>query len=114
MHTLAFGTLHLHVLLNSLILATTSTALTSSSNPVRVNQPVTLTATVSSNRPVPDGEVVTFSNGTTKLGTGTTTNGVATLTTSFSTAKTYTIKASYAGFGFLGLSSGTVKQVVNP
>jgi hypothetical protein len=81
---------------------------------VQVNQLVTLTATVSSTRPVPDGEVVTFSAGTTKIGTGATTNGVATLTTSFSTAKTYTIKATYAGFDFLGPSSGTVKQVVNP
>ena len=102
------------VLLNSLILATTTTTVTSSSNPARVNQPVTLTATVSSNRPVPNGEVVTFSIGLTKIGTGTTTNGVATLTTSFSIAKTYTIKARYAGFDFLGPSSGTLKQVVNP
>jgi hypothetical protein len=73
-----------------------------------------LTATVSCSRPVPDGEVVTFSIGTTKIGSGTTTNGVATLTRSFSMAKTYTIKATYAGFDYLGASSGTMKQVVNP
>jgi hypothetical protein len=102
------------VLLNSLILATTTTAVTSSSNPARVNQTVTLTATVSSNRPVPNGEIVTFSIGTVKIGTGKTTNGVATLTRSFSTAKTYTIKASYAGFDFLGPSSATLQQVVIP
>jgi hypothetical protein len=36
------------------------------------------------------------------------------LSTSFSTAKTYTIKASYPGDAFRKASSGTVKQVVNP
>lgn len=107
------GTSTVGVLLNSLILATTTTALTSSNNPVQVNQPVTLTATVSSSRPVRDGDIVTFSIGPTKIGTGTTTNGVATLATSFSVAKTYTIKASYPGFDYLGASSGTVKQVVH-
>ncbi len=102
------------VLMNSLVLATTTTTVTSSNNPAHVNQPVTLTATVSCSRPVPDGETVTFSIGTTKIGSGTTTNGVATLTTSFSMAKSYTIKATYAGFDYLGASSGTVMQVVNP
>jgi hypothetical protein len=108
------GSASVSVLLNSLVLATTTTALTSSNNPARVNQPVMLTATVSCSRPVPDGEVVTFSIGTTRIGSGTTTNGVATLTTSFSMAKIYTVKATYAGFDYLGASSGTVKQVVNP
>lgn len=101
------------VLLNSLVRATTTTALTSSSNPAQVSQSVTLTATVSSSRPVRDGDIVTFSIGPTKIGTGTTTNGVATLTTSFAVAKAYMIKASYAGFNYLGASSGTVKQVVH-
>jgi hypothetical protein len=102
------------VLVNSLILATTTTAITSSSNPVKVNQPVTFTATVSSSRPVPDGERVTFSIGTTKIGTGATANGIAILTTSFSKSMTSTIKASYAGFDYLGPSSATIKQVVTP
>ena len=110
----AGGSGSVSVLLNSLILATTSTALVSSSNPAKVNQPVTFTATISSSRPVPDGEPVSFSIGTTKLGTGTTVNGVATLTTSFSKAKSYTIKATYPGFAYLGPSSATTKQVVTP
>jgi uncharacterized membrane protein len=88
------------------------TALTSSPNPSQVNQSVTFTATITPTPP--NGEVVTFYNGKTNLGTGTTTNGVATLTTSFSKAKTYTIKADYPGDAFRKPSHGTVSQVVNP
>ena len=93
---------------------TTKTALTSSPNPSHVNQSVTFTATIASTPPVPNGELVTFYNGKTNLGTGQTTNGVATLTTSFSKAGNYTIKASYPGDPFRKKSSATVKQVVNP
>jgi hypothetical protein len=56
---------------------------------------------------------VTFYNGATEMGTGTTTGGVATFSTSFAEAKTYTIKASYPGDAFHKKSSGTVKQVVS-
>jgi hypothetical protein len=101
------------VLLNTTLYAT-KTTLTSSPNPSVINQSVTFTATTTSNPPVSDGETVTFYNGAAKIGTGTTTNGVATLATSFSKAKTYTIKASYPGDPFHKASSGTVKQVVNP
>jgi hypothetical protein len=101
------------VALNNLT-ASTTTAVTSSLNPSQVSQTVTFTATISSNPPIPNQEVVTFYNGATNIGTGTTTNGVATLTTSFPQAKTYTIKATYAGDAFHKASSGTVKQVVNP
>ena len=101
------------VLLNATLYAT-ATALTSSPNPSVINQSVTFTATTTSNPPISDGETVTFYNGATKIGTATTTNGVATLATSFSKAKTYTIKASYPGDAFHKASSGTVKQVVNP
>jgi hypothetical protein len=91
----------------------TKTALTSSPNPAQVNQTVTFTATIASTPAVPNGEVVTFYDGKTELGTGATTNGVATLATSFSKAKTYTIKGSYPGDAFRKASSGTVKQVVS-
>ena len=86
----------------------------SSPNPALVNQTVTFTATITSTPSVPNGEVVTFYDGKTELGTGATTNGVATLSTSFAKAKSYTIKASYSGDAFRKASSGTVKQVVNP
>jgi hypothetical protein len=102
------------VLLNGLAARRTTTKVASSLNPSQVNQPVTFTATVTSRISIPNGSTVTFSNGATKIGTGTTTNGVATLTTSFSTAGKYTIKASYPGDAFHKASSGTVKQVVNP
>jgi hypothetical protein len=92
----------------------TKTTLTSSPNPALVNQTVTFTATITSTPSVPNGEVVTFYDGKTELGTGTTTNGVATLSTSFAKEKTYTVKASYPGDAFRKASSGTVKQVVNP
>jgi len=101
------------VLLNETTYST-KTALTAQPNPSQINQTVTLTATITSIPPVPNGEVVTFYNGKTNLGTGATTSGVATLTTSFSTAKTYTIKATYPGDPFRKASSGTVKQVVSP
>jgi len=93
---------------------TTKTALTSSPNPSQVNQSVTFTATISATPPVPNGELVTFYNGKSEIGTGTTTSGVASLTTSFPKAGTYTIKASYPGDPFRKKSSATLKQVVNP
>jgi FG-GAP-like repeat/Bacterial Ig-like domain (group 3) len=92
---------------------TTKTALTSSPNPAQVNQTVMFTATITSTPSVPNGEVVTFYDGKTELGTGATADGVATLSTSFAKAKSYTIKASYPGDAFRKASSGTVKQVVN-
>src|SRR5208337_3511847 len=93
---------------------TTKTALASSPNPSQVHQTATFTATITSTPAVPNGEVVTFYNGKTELGTGATANEVASLTASFSKAKTYTIKASYPGDAFRKASSGTVKQVVSP
>jgi len=101
------------VLLNTFT-ATTATAVTSSSNPSAINQSVTFTATVSSSSSVPNGATVTFYNNASEIGTGATTNGAARLTASFSSAKTYTIKAKYPGDAFHKASSGTVKQVVNP
>ena len=101
------------VLLNYLAFST-KTSLTSSPNPSLVSQPVTFTATITSSSVIPNGSTVTFYDGTASIGTGATTNGVASLTTSFSKAKTYTIKASYPGDAFRKASAGTVKQVVSP
>jgi len=101
------------VRLNSLMVNTT-TKVKSSPDPSHVSQSVTFTATISSNSSVPNSSVVTFYNGAMQIGTGETTDGVATFTTSFSTAGTYNIKASYPGDAFHKASSGIVKQVVNP
>ncbi|MGP0097697.1 MAG: Ig-like domain-containing protein [Terriglobales bacterium] len=64
--------------------------------------------------PIADGDTVTFYRGATEIGRGTTSNGVAALTTSFSKARTYTLKAAYAGDASHKTSSGTVTQVVGP
>jgi Bacterial Ig-like domain (group 3)/FG-GAP-like repeat len=94
--------------------APTATILTSSPNPSVVNQSVTFTATVTSNPPIPDGEVITFSAGTNHLGSAATKNGVAIFATPFSKANMYTIRARYPGDLFHKISSSTVKQLVNP
>jgi hypothetical protein len=91
---------------------TTKTTLASSVNPAQVNQPVTFTATITSNPTVPNGETVTFYQGKTVLGAATTMNGTANLTTSFAKAGSYSMKASYAGDAFRKVSSGTVRLVV--
>ena len=65
--------------------APSTTGLTTSGSPVVVGQPVTFTATVTvapKNGTVPDGELVTFYDGSKEIGTGTTASGVATVTTS--------------------------------
>jgi hypothetical protein len=93
--------------------STSKTVLTTSRSPSTVGQSVTFTATVTShNATIPNGEIVTFSSGKITLGTGTTSNGVASLITSFSKAKTYTVKAAYAGDNTFEPSLGTVTQVV--
>jgi hypothetical protein len=92
----------------------TTTVLTTSGSPSHVGQSVTFTAGVTwTGGPVPDGELVTFYDGTTVIGTKTTASGVATFATSSLTARTHTIKASYAGDFNFKPSSGTVTQVVN-
>lgn len=94
-------------------LVATRTKVTTSGSPSRIHQSVTFTATVSSaHGSIPNGETVTFFDGTESIGTGTTAGGVAALTTSSLSAKTHTIKATYAGDHTFKTSSGTVKQVV--
>ncbi len=91
-----------------------TTVLTTSGSPSFVGQSVTFTATVSSSHgAIPDGEQVTFFDGATTIGTGSTASGVATFTTSSLTAKTHTIKASYPGDAIFRPSTGPVTQVVN-
>jgi hypothetical protein len=90
------------------------TVLTTSGSPSFVGQAVTFTATVTSGHgAIPNGELVTFYDGTTAIGTGSTASGAATFTTSSLTAKTHTIKATYGGDAIFSPSSGTVTQIVN-
>jgi hypothetical protein len=93
--------------------AATTTTVTTSGTPSLINQSVTFTAVVSStDGPIPDGETVTFFDGATQIGTGLTAGGVASFSTFALTAKTHTIKATYAGDATFKTSSGTVTQVV--
>jgi hypothetical protein len=96
-------------------LAPSQTVLTTSGSPSHVGHEVTFSATVTwTYGTVPNGEPVTFFDGTTAIGTATTAGGVATFKTSSLTVKTHTIKAAYAGDATFKPSSGKVTQVVEP
>jgi hypothetical protein len=91
----------------------TMTRVVTSGSPSFAGQLVTFTATVTAAQTtVPDGETVTFFDGTTQVGTGTTVVGVATFSIFTLSAKVHTITATYAGDVTFGSSSGTVKQVI--
>ncbi|MBI3409393.1 MAG: Ig-like domain repeat protein [Planctomycetes bacterium] len=81
--------------------ATSTTTLTSSANPGVTGQSITFTATVNlgtSPASLLTGQIVTFKDGLTTLGTGTLTAlGTATFTTATLTAGTHSITAAYAG-----------------
>jgi hypothetical protein len=84
-------------LIQTVTLASTTTALTSSPSTVATNQPVTFTATVTSQfGAVARGSVV-FSSGSQTLGTVSLNGNRAALTTSFSAIGTYSISAKYNG-----------------
>ena len=102
------------VLLNDTAPNATKARLTTSGSPSFVSQPVTFAATITSTRGVvPDGRPVTFYDGDTEIGKGTTANGVATFSTSSLRAGPHTIKAIYPGQGTFRPSFGTVKQMVD-
>ncbi len=95
--------------------ATTSTSIMSSLNPSLVGQSVTFRATVGSSVGAPpNGEIITFKNGSAVLGSGTLSGGTTSLTTSAQAAGIYTITASYGGdANFAGSTSSGLRQVVN-
>ena len=97
------------------MLASNTTALTSSPNPSAYGQAVTFTAVVTSRLGAPtDGEPVTFMNGTKVLGTGALTSGSASFTTSTVKVGPTLVTAVYGGDSIFATSkSKTVKQVVN-
>ncbi len=98
--------------------ANTSTTVSSSQNPSVFAQSVTFTANISVAVPgsgaIPNGETVTFKDGLTTLGTGTTSGGSATFSTSSLSVTSHSITAVYAGdTNFNGGTSSTLSQVVN-
>jgi uncharacterized delta-60 repeat protein len=98
--------------LENTIKAASSLTLAANPNPASFGQSVTFTATVS---PVAASGTVTFTEGVTTLGTGTLASGVATFSTTGLPVGSHVISATYGGdSSYLGSSSNTVTQVVNP
>ena len=101
------------VLLNNSLPHATTTSLRTSASPSQVGEPVTFTATVSSQfGAIPDGDLVTFSDGNTSLGSVALTGGRASLTTSSLAPKKHYIKATYNGNATFMSSSRTITQIV--
>ncbi len=93
----------------------TKTKVTSSGSPSHSGQPVTFTATVTSEVGAPpDGELVNFYDGSQLLGSVALAGGAAMYTTSSLPVGTHRINASYAGNAILLSSTGHAKQVVKP
>jgi hypothetical protein len=94
---------------------TTNTTLTSSLNPSIVGQAVSFTATVSSSAGAPpNGELITFKNGSAVLGTAALSAGNASLTISSLPVGIFTITATYPGDStFAASTSPGLRQVVN-
>lgn len=84
----------------------TTTALTATPNPVELNAPATLRATVSGGAPT---GAVTFRNGSTVLGSSILSGGVASLTVSFSTEGTVSLTAEYPGSA---MTEGSISAAV--
>ena len=99
--------------------ATTTTTLAVSPNPSAFGQSVTFTATVTPQIPdtFDNGGTVTFSDGSTSLGTASLSGGQATLNAPasvFDTVATHMITAGYSGdTNFTGSGSDSVLQTVN-
>jgi len=89
----------------------TTTALAASPNPSLSGQTVTLTATVTSPNGTPTG-TVTFSSGSTSLGSANLTNGTAILATAALPVGSNTLTAAYGGAANFGTSSGSTTQIV--
>jgi sugar lactone lactonase YvrE len=77
-------------------IATVALAMTSSINPILLDNPTILTAVLTSTGPTPTGTVSFFDSGA-PIGTGELVNGTVSISASFVYAATHTITASYSG-----------------
>jgi hypothetical protein len=93
--------------------ASSTTTITSDTEPSTYGQTVTFTAVVSSTAGTPDG-TVTFKNGSAVLGTVALSGGQATYAIGTLNGGTHTIKAVYNGSSGYGPSSASVFQIVEP
>jgi hypothetical protein len=92
----------------------TETQVTTSGSPSQLGQLVTFKAVVTSSYGAPpDGEIVTFDDGKTVLGSAALAGGTAVYTTSTLPVGINAIKAVYAGDAVYRRSIGKLKQVVN-
>jgi hypothetical protein len=95
------------------VLVPSHTTVTTSLSPAVFGETVTFTAFITSQYgAIPDGESVSFSDGGTTIGSGTTAGGTCTLTTSLLNPATHDIEAAYLGDSMFEASSGTVFEVV--
>ncbi len=93
--------------------ANTTTTLAVAPGSAQINQPVTLTATVSAAGATPDGGFVEFEDGSTILGVNPVNNGTATLTTTSLAVGGHSLQAVYLGdFNFNGSTSSAVSQTI--
>jgi hypothetical protein len=94
--------------------AATTLSLNSNNPTASYGEAVTIQATISSAVGTPpDGEKVTFKNGTATLGTGVLSGGAATLTTSTLPIGSLTLTAAYAGDAQYLSSSASLTQTVS-
>ena len=92
----------------------TTLALSTSESPSLVGQPLTLSARVSwQYGTAPDGEPVTFYEGSRALGSIALAGGLASYTTSSLASGTHTIKATYSGDASFRPSLARVAEVIN-
>lgn len=97
--------------LNQIVLVATTTTLASSPNPTAYGQTILFTASVTG--PPPNGEIITFEQGTTVMGTGALSDGTATFSISSLKVGTKSIKAVYGGdASYAASTSQSESQVV--
>ena len=100
------------VMLNNSALEFSFDRLNTSGSPSLINEPVTFTASSRFGIPAPNGERVTFYDGSTEMGKATIANGVAIFSSSSLSAKSHDIQAIYAGDTSLKPSELYLRQVV--
>jgi hypothetical protein len=100
---------------NQVVLVSTTTTVAAAPNPSVYGQPVLLTATVTSSAGAPpNGETVTFNQGSTMLGTGNLNSGSATFSVSTLAVGTKGLNAVYGGDSkFAASTSATINQVID-
>jgi Big-like domain-containing protein/VCBS repeat protein len=99
--------------LTEYVASISKTVVVTSGSPTYFGQPVTFSATVTSTYgTIPDGELVTFYDGTKTMASVALVGGKAAYTTSALSAKTHAIKATYVGDTKFLPSTGGVTQAV--